>query len=381
MFILFGLIGAALGAAVAGPFGALFGLAAGAMLGHSLRNTRSDDAARPPAAAELEPAVSALARRVQALEQEVAALRAQLQRLMGSAAEPAEPIATFAPEDLTLLVPPPPVAAPPEPPPFIPPLPVKPPPAQPLSVKPVAAASASAPDTEPAAAWSAPSPRPRMPPAPPPVPLRDRLPPFISDWIFGGNTIVKVGVLILFLGLAFLLRYAAERVTVPVELRYAGVALVGAFLLGLGWRLRARADAAGGQGYGLILQGAGIGVFYLTSLAAIKLHPLLPPSLAFVFMAAVAVLGAVLAVAQNAPWLALVSIAEGFAAPVLVSTGGGNHVALFTYLAILDVGIFLMAWFRAWRALNLLGAVSTFELMPTRVSICATACTIFSSLT
>jgi len=28
-----------------------------------------------------------------------------------------------------------------------------------------------------------------------------------------------------------------------------------------------------------------------------------------------------------------------------------------------------------------IGAVSTFDVMPTRVSICATACTIFSSLT
>jgi uncharacterized membrane protein len=89
---------------------------------------------------------------------------------------------------------------------------------------------------------------------------------------------------------------------VPVELRYAGVALVGAFLLGLGWRLRARKDALR-----LILQGAGIGVFYLTALAAIKLHPLLPPALAFVFMALVALFGALLAVKQDAPWLALVA--------------------------------------------------------------------------
>ncbi|RQP22035.1 DUF2339 domain-containing protein [Piscinibacter terrae] len=211
-------------------------------------------------------------------------------------------------------------------------------------------------------AWTAPAPRPPAPPRAPTPPLRDQLPPFISNFIFGGNTIVKVGVLILFLGLAFLLRYAAERVTVPIELRYAGVAMVGAFLLGIGWRLRSRSAQQGGSDYGLILQGAGIGVFYLTALAAIKLNPLLTPAVAFTFMALVSVLGAVLAVTQNAPWLALVSVAEGFAAPVLVSTGGGNHVALFSYMLILDVGIFLMAWFRAWRPLNLVGAVATFSL-------------------
>src|SRR6202008_1875503 len=126
-------------------------------------------------------------------------------------------------------------------------------------------------------------------------------------------------VLILFLGLAFLLRYTAERITVPLEVRYAGVALVGLVLAAIGWRLRDRRDAAGGTGYGLILQGAGIGVFYLTTLGAQRLNPLLSPDLAFAFMALVAVFGAVLAVLQDAPWLAFVSVAEGFAAPVLVS--------------------------------------------------------------
>ena len=43
-------------------------------------------------------------------------------------------------------------------------------------------------------------------------------------WLFGGNTVLRVGVVLLFLGLAFLLRYATEGVEVPVELRYMGVA-------------------------------------------------------------------------------------------------------------------------------------------------------------
>ncbi len=195
-----------------------------------------------------------------------------------------------------------------------------------------------------------------------PPSLQERLPAWVRDWIFGGNTIVKVGVLILFLGLAFLLRYAAERVTVPVEVGYAGVALVGAILLGIGWRLRERGDAAGGRGYGLILQGAGIGVFYLTILAALKLDALLPPQAAFAFLFLVAVLSAVLAVVQNASWLAYVAAAEGFAAPLLVSSGGGHHIALFSYLAVLDLGIFLVAWHRAWRPLNLIGCAGTFML-------------------
>jgi len=33
-----------------------------------------------------------------------------------------------------------------------------------------------------------------------------------------------------------------------------------------------------------------------------------------------------------------------------------------TYLAVLDVGIFLVAWFNAWRVLNVIAFVGTFTL-------------------
>ena len=52
------------------------------------------------------------------------------------------------------------------------------------------------------------------------------------------QSLVKIGVLILFLGLAFLLRFVAENTVVPIELRYAGVAAAGIGLLLAGWRWR-----------------------------------------------------------------------------------------------------------------------------------------------
>ncbi len=335
MAFVFVLLAGMLGAIVFGLQGALIGAVLMPLGWVVLRQRRIGEQARPASSAKAEPGVAALAARVQALEKEVAWLREQVSRTSHN------------PDAATVT--------------------------RPDVDAPVIEVTAETPSEAPALSFAADltippvevvaePPAPSLPSKPPATPLRDRVPSFVSRFLFGGNTIAKAGVVILFLGLAFLLRYAAERVTMPVEWRYGGVALTGAFLLGLGWRLRGRKDAEGGQGYGVILQGAGIGVFYLTALAAIKLHPLLTPTLAFAFMAMVAVLGALLAVLQNAPWLALVSVAEGFAAPVLVSTGGDHHLALFTYLLILDIGIFLMAWFRAWRPLNLVGAVATFML-------------------
>ncbi|MBD9610784.1 DUF2339 domain-containing protein [Pseudomonas sp. PDM02] len=177
------------------------------------------------------------------------------------------------------------------------------------------------------------------------------------NWLFGGNTVLRVGVVLLFLGLAFLLRYATEGMVVPIELRYAGVAAAALALLGLGWWLRHR-----NTNYALMLQGTGIAVLYLTVFAAMRLHPLLDPTAALGLLVAVTVFSAILAITQDSLALACVAALGGFAAPILTSTGAGNHVALFSYFALLNTGILAIAWFKAWRLLNLIGFVGTFGI-------------------
>lgn len=177
------------------------------------------------------------------------------------------------------------------------------------------------------------------------------------NWLFGGNTVLRVGVVLLFLGLAFLLRYATEGMVVPVELRYAGVAAAALSLLALGWWLRLR-----NSNYALMLQGTGIAVLYLTVFAAMRLHPLLDPTAALGLLVVVTVFSAILAITQNALGLAAAAALGGFAAPILTSTGAGNHVALFSYFALLNAGILAIAWFKAWRLLNLIGFVGTFGI-------------------
>ncbi|MGN6514133.1 MAG: DUF2339 domain-containing protein, partial [Lysobacteraceae bacterium] len=206
---------------------------------------------------------------------------------------------------------------------------------------------------------------PRAEPAPPAMPARPD--PFtlalraLRRWFTEGNVPVKVGVLVLFAGVAALLKYASDQgwMRMPPEFRLAGVALAALAGLVFGWRQRERR-----RGFALALQGGAIGVLLLVVFAAFKLlqPPLLPAGAAFALSVVLVAGCGVLAVRQQALSLAVLGTLAGFLAPLWLSTGQGSHVALFSYYALLDLGILAVAWFRPWRLLNLLGFVFTFGI-------------------
>ena len=204
-----------------------------------------------------------------------------------------------------------------------------------------------------------PPPRPR--PAPPPPAAADddaddRAPSPLAAF-FSENLLLKAGIAILFLGLAFLLRYASARVHISLPLRYCAVAATAAVLAAAGWHLRTKR-----RDYALAIQGAALAILYLTALAALKLHALLDPPVAFALMTATTALLVALAVVQNARVLAQIALVGGLAAPVLTASGSNNYLALFTYLALLNSGVALIARYKAWRSLNLIGFSGTLAI-------------------
>jgi uncharacterized membrane protein len=177
----------------------------------------------------------------------------------------------------------------------------------------------------------------------------------IVEFFTTGNLVAKVGVVILFFGVAFLLRFAAERGLLPIEFRLMGTAAGAMAMLGAGWWLRqSHAD------YAKAVQGGAVGILYLTIFAAYRLYALIDALPALALMLAVVVLSGALAVLQSSPALAALGTTGGFLAPILASSGSGSHVSLFSYYLILNAGVVGLAWFRAWRVLNWLGFVFTF---------------------
>lgn len=318
------LIGLGLGALGGGTDGAVGGAILGAAAGALLRMLmRRQDA--KASEGELQQRVTSLEHRLRTLEQRLATWESS-----GAVAPPAgQPAPPIISEPFTAVAPEP----------------------QPALISTVGELTAPAAQPEPIVT----APRPR--PARRPAPAVARQPNFIWRWFTDGNTVVRVGVVLLFIGIAFALKYAYEHTFIPIEARLTGVCLAAVVLLAIGWRLRQSRP-----GYALAMQGGGVGVLYLTVFAAFRLYHVLPPEAALALLFATAVLSAVLAVLQNAQSMAALGASGGFLAPILASTGEGSHVMLFGYYAMLDAGILGIAWFKAWRPLNVLGFGFTFGI-------------------
>ncbi len=192
-----------------------------------------------------------------------------------------------------------------------------------------------------------------------PLPTGPDLADRIRRWFTEGNVPVKVGMLVLFAGVGSLLKYASDEgwLHLPIELRLAGIAAAAIAALAFGFRERHERRT-----FALSLQGGAIGILALTVFAAFRLYDLLPAGPAFALLVLLVAGAGILAVAQDALSLGVLAVLAGFLAPILVSTGSGNHVALFGWYAILDAVIFAVAWKKAWRLLNLVGFLCTYAV-------------------
>lgn len=170
----------------------------------------------------------------------------------------------------------------------------------------------------------------------------------LLGWFVKVHLMVQAGVIVLFFGVGFLIKYAVDQGWFPLELRLLGAALLGVSLAAIGWRVRRQQRA-----YGLALIGGGIGIVYLTTFGAYFFYGLLPALLAFAIFVLLALAYALMAIWNDAPILALLALVGAFLAPWLTADGDGNHIVLFSYYAVVNAGVLAIAWYKAWPGLNL----------------------------
>ncbi len=167
----------------------------------------------------------------------------------------------------------------------------------------------------------------------------EELPRNSIDWetLIGGRWMTWVGAFTLLLAIGFGIHWAWTQLETPPWLRVVGFHLLGVAFLAAAHFLNRRGVPLAVQA----LVGLGIFTLYASAFAALHLYGLFSEQGAFVECAGITALAIGLAIRANSPAVVLLGALGGYLTPILTAHDSGNYAGLFTYLAFLNVALFL----------------------------------------
>jgi len=174
----------------------------------------------------------------------------------------------------------------------------------------------------------------------------------------GKRWITWVGAVVLIISAGFFVQYAAKMGWLGEWARVGIGIMAGLAAVGTGVFFMKKDKNALGQG----IVGAGLGTLYVSLWATCGYFHLLSPAVAFGLMIAVTAGGMALAVIFDAAAISFLAVLGGFITPILVSTGQDHRDLLFAYILLLDLGVLGVAFFKKWRALDVLAFTCTWSL-------------------
>ena len=174
----------------------------------------------------------------------------------------------------------------------------------------------------------------------------------------GTQWVLIAGIITVIFGVGFFLKFAYDNQLIGPLGRVVIAGISGLLALVIGEVTRRR-------GYDVVAKGVtalGFAILYVTDFSAYRYYELIGTAPAFVLAIFITVAAMIYAVGLNEILIAFLSLFGGFLTPIIVSTGENLPIPLFSYVLILGVGAVLCAYYRHWRAVNLLAFVGTFLL-------------------
>ncbi len=170
--------------------------------------------------------------------------------------------------------------------------------------------------------------------------------------------LLRIGVVILVVGIGFFLRYSVEQGWLTEPARALLAAGAGLTMLVAGTQMLGRKYHLFGQG----MLGAGIATLYFSAFAAFRFYELIPMETAFGLMIVITLLAGGISVRFNSALVAVLGILGGYGTPVMLSTGVVNFLGLYSYMLILGVGVLGISIWKKWPVLHYLSFVCTYAL-------------------
>ncbi len=174
----------------------------------------------------------------------------------------------------------------------------------------------------------------------------------------GGNLFGKIGIFVLVVGIGLFVKYAIDNEWINEVSRTILGFATGSGLLLIAAKLQKKYRA-----FSSLLAGGAFATFYVTVAVAYHYYQLFSQPVAFVILVVLTVFMAALAVLYDRRELAVIALLGGYIAPFLTSSGEGNYMVLFSYIAILNVGMFVLSLFKKWAELPMISFFSTYLIM------------------
>lgn len=184
------------------------------------------------------------------------------------------------------------------------------------------------------------------------------------EYAVASQWLLRIGVLILVIGIGFFLRYSIEHGYIGPPARVALTTITGLAMLVIGTRILGRQYHVLGQG----LLGAGLSTLYFSVYAAANLYHLVSPSTAFALMGLVTVLAGGIAVRFDSMLVAVLGVIGGYGTPVMLSSGVVNFPLLLGYLLVLGIGVLAICYWKNWPLVNYLSFAATYGLTATALA-------------
>jgi len=179
-------------------------------------------------------------------------------------------------------------------------------------------------------------------------PLKPKTPAQKSDLekFIGENLINKIGIAILVIGVAIGAKYSIDNNLISPLTRIILGYLMGLGLMGFAIKLK--------KDYlnlsAVLLSGA-MAIMYFITFAAYSFYALLPQLPTFGLMLMFTIFTVIAALNYEKVVIAHIGLVGAYAVPFLLSDGSGRVGILFTYMAIINVGILIISIRKYWKSL------------------------------
>lgn len=162
----------------------------------------------------------------------------------------------------------------------------------------------------------------------------------------GENLINKIGILITIIGVAIGAKYSIENDLIsPLTRIILGYAM-GLGLLGFGLKLKEKY-----KNFSAVLVSGAMVILYFITFSAYSFYELIPQTLTFLLMVVFTVFTVVAALNYNLPIIAHLGLVGAYAVPFLLSNDSGRVEILFSYVAIINVGILFISFKKYWKSI------------------------------